>query len=100
MLTTKINQNNLKKKDIIKSVFKRIGISSFYSGKIINDIIYILISGLKSSKKIKIKKFGSFTLLQKKIRKGRNPLTKKEYDISKRLVVTFKPSEDLKKKIN
>jgi nucleoid DNA-binding protein len=90
----------LKKKDIIKNVFLNVGISSSYSAKIINDLIYILITNLCIDGKIKIKNFGSFKVQSKNKRLGRNPKNKKEYDISARIIATFKAAEGLKLKIN
>jgi integration host factor subunit alpha len=49
---------------------------------------------------VKIAKFGTFILREKKIRIGRNPKTKEKKLISQRKVVLFKPSKELKKKVN
>ena len=57
-------------------------------------------SELKKSKKIKISTFGTFKIINKKERIGRNPKTKIEAKISARKVVTFKPSSFVKKRIN
>ena len=66
MVLLKKNRLNLKKKDIIRNIFLKVGLSSLYSSKIVNDIIKILISDLKLNKKIIIKNFGSFSLVKKK----------------------------------
>jgi len=97
---TSINRNNTKKKDIVGNIFTNIGISSFYSTKIVNDFINILIFNLLSNKFLKIKNFGTFNLLKKNIRMGRNPKNKKNYEILERNIVSFKPSEKLKIKVN
>ena len=97
---TSINRNNTKKKDIVGNIFTNIGISSFYSTKIVNDFINILIFNLLSNKFLKIKNFGTFNLLKKNIRMGRNPKNKKNYEILERNIVSFKPSEKLKTKVN
>ena len=52
------------------------------------------------NKKVKIAKFGTFQVRYKKSRIGRNPKTKEKKIISERKVVLFKPSKELKKKIN
>ena len=49
---------------------------------------------------MKISTFGTFKILKKKARIGRNPKTKIETQITARKVVTFKPSLLLKEKIN
>jgi len=59
-----------------------------------------LILDLIKLNKIKISSFGTFEILSKKERIGRNPKTKVEAKISSRKVVKFKPSFFIKKKLN
>jgi integration host factor subunit alpha len=51
-------------------------------------------------KSLKLSKFGTFSIRQKKSRIGRNPKTKKEAMISERNVVLFKPSKEFKDFVN
>ena len=60
------NKKNITKEDLVKNIFLKIGISSSYSLKIVNDIIQIIISNSSLTKKIKIKNFGTFSLRKKK----------------------------------
>ena len=55
---------------------------------------------LKINKKLKISKFGTFSVRSKKKRIGRNPLTKEKKVISDRNVVLFKPSKEFKDLVN
>ena len=66
----------------------------------IDNFFESLISGLIKSNKIKITSFGTFKVSNKKERIGRNPKTKVEAKILSRRVVKFKPSLQIKKKIN
>jgi integration host factor subunit alpha len=91
---------NLTKKDLINAVYMQIGFSKNISENILDDILSTIINNLKNSKKIKISKFGTFTLRSKKSRIGRNPLTKENKIISDRNVVLFKPSKEFKDHIN
>ena len=91
---------NLTKKDLINAVYMQIGFSKSISENLLNDILGIIIKNLKDNKKIKISKFGTFTLRSKKSRIGRNPLTKEKKIISDRNVVLFKPSKEFKDHIN
>ena len=91
---------NLKKKDIINSLYMQIGFSKKISEQLIEDILEIIIDNLKKFKKIKISNFGTFSLRLKKSRVGRNPKTKEKKIISERNVVLFKPSKDFKNYIN
>ena len=91
---------NLTKKDIVNSLYMQIGYSKKISENLLEDFFEIIFSTLKKNKKIKIAKFGTFTLREKKSRIGRNPKTKENKIISKRNVVLFRPSKELKKRIN
>ena len=91
---------NLTKKDIIKSIYLQIGLSKKIIDLFLEDIIKILSSSIKENKKVKISKFGTFIVRNKKKRIGRNPKTKEESNVSERNVLLFKPSKELKKYIN
>ena len=91
---------NLTKKDIIKSIYLQIGLSKKIIDLFLEDIIKILTSSIKENKKVKISKFGTFIVRNKKKRIGRNPKTKEETNVSERNVLLFKPSKELKKYIN
>ena len=90
---------NLKKKDIVKDLSKKIGFSSNYAKKIIDDLIDIILINIKTGN-FNLKDIGTFKIISKKERLGRNPKTKKEYIISKRKSVTFTPSKILLNVVN
>ena len=91
---------NLTKKDLINSIYMQIGFSKNISENLIDDFLSMIIENLKSEKKLKISKFGTFSIRGKKSRIGRNPLTKENKIISDRNVVLFKPSKDFKEFVN
>ena len=91
---------NLTKKDIVNSIYMKLGFSKKILEVILEDILDIIVKSLKSNKKVKISNFGTFEIRYKKERKGRNPKTKEIKIISSRNVVLFKPSKDFKKFIN
>ena len=91
---------NLTKKDIINSIYMQIGFSKKISENILDDIFNLLIENIKKHKKVKISKFGTFSIIRKNSRVGRNPLTKEKKIISSRNVVLFKPSKEFKDLIN
>jgi len=91
---------NLTKKDLVNLVYMQIGFSKNISENLIDEFFNLVIFNLKTEKKIKISKFGTFIIREKKARIGRNPKTKEKKSISKRNVVLFKPSKEFKKFIN
>ena len=78
---------NLTKKDLINSVYMQLGFSKQISENLIEDFLSILVSNIKLEKKLKLSKFGTFSIRQKKSRIGRNPKTKEKKSISQRNVV-------------
>tara|TARA_Y100000996_G_scaffold157765_1_gene121667 strand:+ start:580 stop:822 length:243 start_codon:yes stop_codon:yes gene_type:complete len=78
----------------------QIGYSKKISENLLEDFFEIILLNLKKNKKVKIAKFGTFELRFKKKRIGRNPKTKESAVISERKVILFKPSKELKNKIN
>ena len=94
------NRVNTHKKNIINNIFNKVGIPVNYANKLVDELILILISNIVIKKKLKIKNFGVFNLKKKKKRIGRNPKNKDIYEILERNVVTFKSSEELRKKLN
>ena len=91
---------NLTKEEIVNSIYMRIGYSKKISENLLEDFFEIILNSLKKSNAVKIAKFGTFHVRFKKRRIGRNPKTKEKKIISERKVVLFKPSKELKKKIN
>ena len=91
---------NLTKKHIVNLVYMQLGFSKQISENLIDEFFSLIISNLIREKKIKISKFGTFSIRKKKSRIGRNPKTKEEKKISERNVVLFKPSKEFKELIN
>ena len=91
---------NLTKKDLVNLVYMQLGFSKQISENLIDDFLLTITSNLKSEKKLKLSKFGTFSIRTKKSRIGRNPKTKETKIISSRNVVLFKPSKEFKEFIN
>ena len=91
---------NLTKKDLVNFVYMQIGFSKKISEVLIDDFFQTIINNLKKEKTLKLSKFGTFSIRQKKSRVGRNPKTKEEKIISKRNVVLFKPSKNFREFVN
>ena len=91
---------NLTKKDLVNSVYMRLGFSKKISENLINDFLDTIVLNIKSEDKLKLSKFGTFSIRVKKMRMGRNPRTKESKIISGRKVILFKPSKDFKEFIN
>ena len=93
-------KKNFTRKDLSNSIYKRLGFSKNFSTSIVDDFFETLIQQLVIFRKIKISSFGTFEVINKKERIGRNPKTKEEAKITSRKVVKFKPAIVIKEKLN
>ena len=91
---------NLTKKDLVNLVYMQLGFSKQIAENLIEDFLFTITTNIKNEKKLKLSKFGTFSIRQKKSRVGRNPKTKENKIISERKVVLFKPSKEFKEFIN
>ena len=93
-------KKNFTRKNLSNDVHNNLGFSKNVSSLIIDDFFESLVSKLIKFNKIKISSFGTFKVVNKKGRIGRNPKTKIEANIVARKVVKFKPSNIFKEKLN
>ena len=95
-----MKRNNLSKNIILKKINYNLGIPNSFSKKILNLFLEIIVEGLNRDGKVKLSGFGTFKILNKKSRIGRNPKTKEEVMIGERKVISFKASKNVLKYLN
>ena len=88
------------KADIVETIYEKVGLSKRESARIVDMIFDIIKGELEDGKNVKLSGFGSFAVRDKNARRGRNPQTGEEITISARRVLSFKPSNVLRKHIN
>ena len=95
-----MKRSNISKNEILKIIKINLGIPISFSEKILNELLDIIIEGLNTENEVKVNGFGTFKILDKKSRQGRNPKTGKIYEIKARKTVAFYPSKKIKYIIN
>jgi len=93
-------KKNLTRKNLSNKIYQVLGFSKNFSSIIVDDFFETMTNELIKENKVKISSFGTFKIINKKERVGRNPKTKVEAKITSRKVVTFKPSLFIKRKLN
>jgi integration host factor subunit alpha len=88
------------KSDIVEAVYQNVGFTKKRAAEVVNLILDTMKEALENGEKVKISGFGNFEIRKKDARKGRNPQTGDEITISERRVLTFKPSQVLKDRLN
>ncbi len=86
-------KTNINKKDLAERMSNYMGYSVVYSKKIIDDLIKCITNNVLKSK-LHLKNFGTFELIFKNERMGRNPKTKEEFIIKKRKSLKFTSSKN------
>ena len=90
----------LTRADLSEAVYQEVGLSRHESAQLVESILKQMSDALAAGATVKISSFGSFSVRQKGQRVGRNPKTGVEVPILPRKVLSFRPSQVLKARIN
>ncbi len=86
----------MRKAELVEAIYQELGFSKKMSAEIVEKVFETLARG----EPVKISGFGRFVVRGKRARKGRNPHTGAKILLEARRVVTFRPSQTLKKLLN
>ncbi|MFK7887241.1 MAG: integration host factor subunit alpha [Gammaproteobacteria bacterium] len=89
----------LTKADMAESLFHELGLNKREARELVDVFFEDLRTSLASGEQVKLSGFGNFDLRDKNQRPGRNPKTGEEIPISARRVVTFRPGQKLKSRV-
>jgi len=92
-------RNALTKADIAEKLFEDLGLNKREAKEVVEMFFEEIRSALEGNEQVKLSGFGNFDLRDKRQRPGRNPKTGEEIPISARRVVTFKPGQKLKVRV-
>ncbi|MBV8452113.1 MAG: integration host factor subunit alpha [Deltaproteobacteria bacterium] len=87
------------KADLVEMIHKCAGLSTREAAEVVDSVLEIIKDSLRRGDKVKISRFGSFAVNQKRARRGRNPQTGTPLIISSRCVLSFKASDILKQRL-
>lgn len=89
----------LTKADMAERLFDELGINKREAKHLVEGFFEEIRLALEEGEQVKLSGFGNFGLRDKKERPGRNPKTGQEKKISARRVVTFRPGQKLKARV-
>ncbi len=89
----------LTKAELAEKLYEELGLNKREAKEIVEMFFEEIRSALESGNQVKISGFGNFDLRNKNQRPGRNPKTGEEIPISARRVVTFRPGQKLKTRV-
>jgi integration host factor subunit alpha len=90
---------SLTKADMAEMLFDELGLNKREAKEIVEQFFEEIKVALETGNQVKLSGFGNFVLREKKERPGRNPKTGEEIAISARSVVTFRPGQKLKVRV-
>ena len=94
-----MNRKALTKADIAEKLFEDLGLNKREAKEVVELFFEQIRHSLETNEQVKLSGFGNFDLRDKRQRPGRNPKTGEEIPISARRVVTFKPGQKLKVRV-
>ena len=89
----------LTKAEMAEHLYGELGLNKREAKELVEMFFGEVRGALESGSQVKLSGFGNFDLRQKNQRPGRNPKTGEEIPISARRVVTFRPGEKLKSRV-
>jgi integration host factor subunit alpha len=88
------------KAGLVEIICEKTAFARQESAEFVEQVFEIIKETLEKGEKIKISGFGNFVVREKRPRRGRNPKTGEEMTIAERRVLTFRPSQALRKLLN
>ena len=95
-----MKRSNLTRKELAQTINEKLGFSQRSSGELVDSVFEVLKKTLLQEESIKLVQFGTFTVRKKTSRVGRNPRTGETMEISKRSMVSFRPSKVVRESLN
>ena len=92
--------NNVTRKELAVAVNDQLGVSQRNSSEIVDTVFSVLKDTLVNGESVKLVQFGTLTVRDKAPRRGRNPRTGDPMTITKRKMVSFRPSKQLRERLN
>ena len=86
----------LTKAEMAERLFENVGLNKREAKEVVDAFFEVVREALERGEQVKLSGFGNFDLRRKNQRPGRNPKTGEEIPISARRVVTFRPGQKLK----
>ncbi len=89
----------LTKADMAEHLFEELGLNKREAKELVEMFFEEIRTALEAGRQVKLSGFGNFDLRDKNQRPGRNPKTGEEIPITARRVVTFRPGQKLKARV-
>lgn len=91
---------NVTRKELALTIADRLQISQRSAAEIVDKVFSVMKETMVAGESVKLVQFGTLTVREKSPRRGRNPRTGESMTITKRQMVSFRPSKQLRARLN
>ncbi len=95
-----MKKKNVTRKELALAINEKLGVSQRNASEIVDTIFATMKDTLISGESLKLVQFGTLSVRDKAPRRGRNPRTGESMIITKRKMVSFRPSKRLRERLN
>jgi len=95
-----MKKRNVTRKELANSLNDKLGISHHGAGDIVDAVFARMKQSLVAGELVKLVQFGTLAVRDKAPRRGRNPKTGEPMTITKRQMISFRPSKRLRERLN
>ncbi len=89
----------MNKAELVEAVAEQTGLTKKASREAMDAVISAIVDSLANGDKVTLVRFGSFKVMTRKSRRGRNPQTGEEIQIPTKKVPKFEPGKNLREEI-
>lgn len=90
----------MNKTELARNVADKTGLTIAAAGEAVNAVIESVLGALENGEEVALLGFGTFKVVERAARTGRNPQTGEEIEVPASKSITFKVSKSLKEKFN
>ena len=91
---------NVTRKELALTIADRLQISQRSAAEIVDKVFSVMKETMVAGESVKLVQFGTLTVREKSPRRGRNPRIGESMTITKRQMVSFRPSKQLRERLN
>lgn len=95
-----MKKRNVTRKELAISVNEKLGLSQRSAAEIVDTVFAVMKETMVAGESVKLVQFGTLSVRDKAPRRGRNPRTGESMTITKRQMVSFRPSKRLRERLN
>lgn len=95
-----MKKGSVTRRELVLSLTEKLGFTQRRSSELVDAVFRIMRDTMAAGESIKLVQFGTLSVRDKSPRRGRNPRTGESLTITRRQMVSFRPSKRLRERLN